>query len=173
MKSHLYFIIIFFAAAGAIGYFLLWPTYQKLTTAQSEIQSVQESIQSADSRLAELKKTSERLKQYENQLKILDSALPKKFYLPHLYNFFEEICPQKALTLNSMSATVNPLTGSSNIKEVPINLNVSGSYSSLKDFIDYLEKSVRFFALSNMTISGPGEEDQPFSLILNLKTFTR
>lgn len=173
MKFHIYFIIIFFAAAGLIGYFLLWPTYQKLIIAQSEIQSTQESIQSVDSRFAELKKTSERLKQYESQLKILDYALPAKFYLPHLYNFFEEICPQKALTLNSMSATVSPLVGSSKINEVPISLNVSGSYSSLKDFVNYLESSVRFFALGSMTISGSTEDDQPFGLTLNLKTFTR
>lgn len=173
MKPYFYFIIIFFSLTGLIVYFLLWPAYQQLVFIQSEINSAQESIKVADDYFAEMRKTSERLKNYENQLKILDYALPTKFYLPLMHNFFEETSPKYGLTLNSVAASVNPLAGTSKIKEIPISLNLSGSYSSLKDFITYLENSVRFFALGNMTISGSDSPDKPFNLILNLKTFTR
>jgi|GEM_PF-4083886 len=173
MKPYLYFIIIFFLLVGLIGYFLIWPAYQQFTTVQSEIVSVQERIQTADDNVAELKKTSERLKEYESQIKILDSALPAKFYLPHLHYFFEEICPKYGLILDSMSANLNPLSDLSNIKEIPITLSLSGSYSSLKEFVAYLENSVRFFALQNVSLSGSDLPEEPFSLNLSLKTFTR
>ena len=172
MNFRFYLIIIFFLAAGLIVFFLVWPKYQNLLTVQSEIGATKEKIQTADKRLAELKDISQRLKQYENQLKILDTALPNKFYLPQLHDFFQNLCPRYGLILEGINISVSS-SEDNKIQEIAINLNVSGSYSSIKDFLSGLENSVRFFSIEKIGISSPEKENAPFKSSLNLKTYTR
>lgn len=172
MNFRLYLIIIFFSLTGLIGFFLSWPEYQKLLTVQAEIGKAQEEIQIADKRLEELNNTSEKLKNYESQLGILDTALPDKFYLPHLYDFFEKVCPRYGLILDGINASVGEMNDSG-VKEVKISLSLSGDYESFKEFLLALENSVRFFSLEKISISVPEKENMPFGFSLDLSTYIR
>lgn len=172
MNFRIYLIIIFILIAGLIGYFLVWPEYQELLIVQSEIEGTQEKIQSIDKRLADLKDASRELEQYKDQLKILDYALPNRFYLPQIYDFFGYICPQRGLTFGGVNASVGP-SSDFNIREVLISLNASGDYSTIKNFLSYLESSARFFAISNINLSSSGEPGALLNLSLNLKTYAR
>jgi len=172
MNFRLYFIIIFFLLAGLIGFFLSWPEYQKLLTVQAEIGKTQEEVQTIDKRLEELNSASEKLKGYESQLKILDTALPDKFYMPHLYDFFEKICPQYGLILDGMNASVGTVNDFG-VKEVKISLSLSGDYDSFKNFLAALENSVRFFSVENMSLTASDKANAPFKFGLDLNTYIR
>lgn len=172
MNFRLYLIIIFFSLFGVVSFFLSWPEYQKLLMVQAEIGKTQEEIQTADKRLEELNSVSEKLKGYESQLKILDTALPDKFYMPHLYDFFEKVCPQYGLILDGMNASVGEVNDFG-VKEVKISLSLSGDYESFKEFLLALENSVRFFSLESMNLIAPEKENTPFKFSLDLSTYIR
>jgi len=172
MNFRLYFIVIFFLLAGITGYFLSWPEYQKLLTVQAEIGRTQEDIQTVDKRLEELNSASEKLKGYEDQLKILDTALPDKFYMPHLHDFFEKVCPQYGLILDGMNASVGTVNDFG-VKEIKISLSLSGDYDSFKTFLFALENSVRFFSIENMGLTTSDKENAPFRFTLDLSTYIR
>ncbi len=135
-----------------------------------EIGEIKVSIQEGEEYYAGLRSLSEKMEQYQDQLSILDSALPKKVYLLQFYNFFPEICSRQGLLCQEMSYTSNP-SEESRIQEIPISLSVSGSYSSFINFLNYLQDSVRFFSIESVSL-GSSQEDEPFSASLNLKTYS-
>ncbi len=165
-----YFIIIFFLIIGFIGFFLAWPAYQETSSMQLEIEEIKISIQEGEEYFAGLKSLSKKLEEYQDQLSVLDSALPEKIYLPQLYDFFPVICSRQGLLYQGMNYTFNP-SEDSKIKEIPISLSVSGSYSSFKSFLSYLQNSARFFSIESINLSSD-HEGKFFSASLNIKTYS-
>ena len=165
-----YFIIIFFLITGFIGFFLVWPVYQEISSMQLEIREIEIGIQEGEEYFAGLKSLSKKLEGYQDQLSVLDSALPEKIYLPQLYNFFPLVCSRQGLLYQRMSHTFNP-SGDSKIKEIPISLNVSGSYSSFRNLLSYLQNSARFFSIEGIDLSSD-QEGKFFSASLNIKTYS-
>lgn len=153
-----------------MGFFLVWPAYQEISSMQLEIEEIKISIQEGEEYFTDLKSLSKKLEQYQEQLSILDSALPRKIYLPQLYNFFPEICSRQGLLFQGMSYSFSP-SEESRIQEIPITLNVSGSYSSFRNLLSYLENSVRFFSIESINLSS-AQEGQLFSASLNIKTYS-
>jgi Tfp pilus assembly protein PilO len=165
----IYFIIAFFSVIGLLGYFLIWPTYQEVASVQVEIEGVQFDIEEGEEYYNNLRKISERLEQYREQMSIMDSALPEKFYPPHLYDFFQSTCSRRGLILSGLGHSIGS-SGNSKVKEISVGLNVSGDYATLKEFLSYLQSSVRFFSIGQLGLTSEGEE--PFSLNLNIKTYS-
>lgn len=153
-----------------MGFFLVWPDYQEISSIQSEIKEIENSIQKGEEYFTNLKSLSEKLEQYQDQLSVVDSALPKKFYLPQFYDFFPQICSRHGLLFQEVNCSFNP-SGESRVQEISITLNVSGSYSSFRSFLSYLENSVRFFSIESINLSS-AQEGKPFSISLNLKTYS-
>lgn len=164
-----YFIIVFFLVAGFLGYFLIWPVYQEVARTQAEIEGIETDIQEGERYFAELKKTSEELEKYQDQISTVKSALPERFYPPHLYDFFQKITSRHGLLLGGMTHSIGSL-GDSEIQQIQINLSISGSYSAIKNFLSYLQSSVRFFSIGNISISSEGGE--PFGCSLNISTYS-
>jgi len=171
MFSRLYLIIIFFVIVGVLGFFLVWPAYQKMLSTQEEIEEIEASIQRGEAYYANLRSISEKLEDYQEQFKVIDSALPKKSYIPHLYDFFQKTCSRNGLTLEGIGHSVEGTKEREDIKEIGINLKVLGTYSSFKNYLDYLGKSVRFFSIRNITLAAP-TEGEPFNFSISIKTFS-
>jgi len=167
MISRIHLIIIFILLAVFIGFFLINPKYQEMLAIRSEIGGVEISIEQGEAYYLNLRKTSEKLEQYQDQLSLIDSAFPEKVYLPHLYNFLKETCAENGLVFQGISSSFGS-SKESRIQEISINLSVIGTYSFFKDFLSSLESSVRFFSVETISFSGGTEE--PFNFNLNIKT---
>lgn len=170
MNYRFYLIIIFLIGAVAIGFFLSWPKFQKVLSIQSDIDRVNSDIAKGEEYYAELEKIDERLDQYQDQIKIIETTLPKKVYLPHIHDFFQKFSNREKMVLTNVGANIVPIPDSK-VKEIAINLKVGGTYDELKQFISSLRSSIRFFGISYLSFS-TAEEGEPFGFGINLRTFS-
>lgn len=153
-----------------MGFFLVWPVYQETSSMQLEIEEIKISVQEGEEYFAGLKSLSEKLGEYQDQLSVLDSILPEKIYLPQLYDFFPAECSRQGLLYQGMSHTFDS-SENSKIKEILISLSISGSYSSFRSLLSYMQNSARFFSIEDIKLSSD-QEGKFFSASLNIKTYS-
>ncbi|MBU0546906.1 type 4a pilus biogenesis protein PilO [Patescibacteria group bacterium] len=149
-----------------IGFFAIYPKYQEITLLRNQIYNKSEEFKFREEYLKELSKASAELKNYDEQLKIIDATLPSEASLPLLFDFFQKAGSQSGMILKNISAT----KGSSpdNPKKVTISLEASGTYSSFKDFIVILENSARLINVNSVSFGKFNEEEQLIIFNFNL-----
>lgn len=158
-------ICIFLTLALGIG--LIWPKYQGLKNLEFKIAQKESELKSQEEYLTNLRNISQELKQYQDNLLKIDSALPDGPSLPSLFNFLQKACSQSGLVLGDIGSVVVSSQKESDIKEFHIGLSVSGSYTALKNFLYVLENSVRLIEVENIYFNS--EKKEPFSFNLAIK----
>ena len=171
MNIRLYLIIAFIAATAAIGFFLVWPEYQQLMLLQPDIERAKTELQEGERYFAEIENLHKELDKYKVEISIIDTILPEKVYIPHLYDFFQKTCSRNGLIMDGISHSVGSLEGLET-KEINLNLAVIGDYEDFRSFLSSLESSVRFFGVKSLSFSSPGEGES-FSFNLTVNTFSR
>jgi len=153
-----------------LGLFLILPKYQDLKSSQIKIKEVQKEIKQWEEYFSNLEKVSQELKNYTEVLSKIDSAIPSEFSLPSLFNFIQKISSQSGLVLKEVgSVTASPISQNSNIQKNSFTVSLSGSYSSLKNFLSILEKSARFLEVESISFSSPTEKEGVSSFSLRIK----
>jgi Tfp pilus assembly protein PilO len=179
--SRLTLIIIFLSLALLIMLFLIWPQYQELSSLGAEVEGKRIEFQYLEEYFSKLEQLSQKLKQYEVQLAMIDSALPSdsSLTLLSLMDFLQEASSQNGLIFQQFggsSMTSSKLAGKtvdlsqsetiSNIEEIQLGFKVSGSYSALKNFLNALEKSAKIIEVESISLEG----EEPFSFNLQITT---
>lgn len=164
-----YLSIIFLIFIVFIGYFLVWPEYQKMTVIQSDIEGLNMRISQTEEYLDSLKSLKNKLESYKEELAMIDVILPKEFYLSHLFYGIQEMVREHNLTLDSINGNYGRFEKSSDIQKIRLSLGVSGSYEDFKSFLDALQRSRRFFSIEKISIT-PTQEG-PFHFSLEINTF--
>ena len=152
-----------------LGFFALHPQYQELTTLKEQIQEKEEQLRSQEDYLNKLSEASEELKKYEEQLVLIDTALPSEPSLPALFDFLEKTASQSGLILKDIDASTSPSVDSV-LKETTISVKATGAYSSFKNFISVLEKSARIMSVASFSFDNSKEKGDIFDLGLTIKT---
>jgi Tfp pilus assembly protein PilO len=149
--------IILFALTILIAVFLLWPGYLKFQNLQAQTKNKELEFQYKDQYYKDLSSLSEKLNGYKDELAKIDSALPSYPSIPAFYNFIQKISSENGLVLNSIgSFSTSQLTESLQIKETTVGpFNLSGSYSSFKNFLTSLEKNSRIVSVEKISLSPP------------------
>lgn len=181
--SRLILIIIFLSLALSITLFLIWPQYQELRSLEAEIEGKRTEFQYLEEYFSKLEQLSQKLKEYEVQLAIIDSALPSdsSLTLLSLMDFLQEVSSQNGLIFQEFGAssmissraagkTVDfpQSETTSNIEEIHLGFEVSGSYSALKNFLNTLEESAKIIEVESISFEG----EEPFSFGLKIKTYS-
>lgn len=152
-----------------LGILFLWPKYQNFKNLQLQLENKKTEIRYRGEYYQELFSLSEKLKEFETELQNIDSALPSDPSLPPFYNFLQKASSENGLILKSIgSFSLSFLPGKTNIRLISIPIEVSGSYSSLKNFLRTLEKSARIIEVDGISFSSPGEGEL-FSFKLGVK----
>lgn len=58
------------------------------------------------------------------------------------------------------------------IKTIPIELSLAGSYSDFKNFLSSLEKNAKLFETKTITFSAPSEKEESFKFDLGTETYS-
>ncbi len=178
-------IVILLISILVIGTFLIWPKYQDLRSLQLEIGKKRVELQYKEKHISNLQEVSEELKKYKTELSKIDSALPFNPSLPSLFNFLQKASSQNGLIFRNVDSfsmttpkekpTVPTQPG---IKEISLNLGVSGSYSAFRNFLSTLEKSARLIKIENISFSSPEEkltvptQETPFDFDLSIRVYS-
>lgn len=158
--------IIIFALALSAGIFFVWPKYQSLTALRAEVEQKRIELNSKNDYYSKIKDTSAELEKYQAQLAKISSALPDIASLPSLFNFLQKSSADAGLLLEDIGLGSTQLSGAKDgeggIREININLELSGSYPALKSFLSAIEKSARLFAVKNISFDSPEDPGDPF-----------
>ena len=158
-------ILIVFAASLLVGIFLLWPKYQLFNDLLKEAHSRLAELATKTEYYSQIKDINVELELYQDQLAKISNALPREQSLPSLLNYLGESASQTGLILGDFVVTASQ---DQRIKKTGISLELSGSYSSLKDFIKAIEKSARSFEIASISISAPQKKGDSFSFRLDI-----
>ena len=108
-----------------------------------------------------LKQISENLKDYQTSLLKIETALPQDLSLSDLLNFLQKISAENGLLLkNVVQAKESKMEAKgilAKVKETYFNLNLIGSYASLKGFLQALEKSSRLIEVESVFVDETDE----------------
>jgi len=186
MSKKIFIIIISFLLLLLVFLFLVWPKYQELTEINAKIDSKETELRYAKEHFSELKKLSQKLEEYQAQLAKVDSALPSNAPLSLLsvINFLQKEASNNGLIFKNLNSTFITLPKTSaasskrtatpksvtNIKEIKIDFELTGTYPALKNFLRVIENSARIIDVENLSFSF--EESPIFSFFLSVKTYS-
>jgi len=163
--------IIFLLTALVVFAILVWPEYQKIKSLTLKIEDVDFEIKNQEDYFSYLKDLDDKInKEYKDKIILIDYALPQDPNLPLLYDFMIKTCSQNGLILTGISNSVSEPPENKGQGVITISLQVSGSYTALKNFVSVLEKSARMFNVESVYFSSPLEENKPFDFSLEVKT---
>lgn len=177
-------IIIGFILLVALGIAVVFPKYQNLNSLQLKVKEKEAVLQFEKEYFSNISEASEKLKEYEESLSKINSALAAEPRLPALFNFLQTAASQNGLVLKKIAPTLpSPLKEelveegwSPEIRETGTNLVVAGSYSSFKNFLSTLEKTARMIELESISFSTPhlleGEGAGPIDFNLRVKVYS-
>ena len=93
----------------------------------------------------------------DNPRIVLD-ALPSKYDFPALATSMEKLITPTGVKIVSITGSDDEVAQSKNSQqtpvEIPISFSVSGSYTSIKSFVDAIEKSIRPIKVKTVSLSG-------------------
>ncbi len=109
-----------------------------------------------------------------NNAKIILDALPSKYDFPALATSLEKLATTQGVSIKSLGGTDDEVaqdTGAGKVSEpvaVPFELTVEGSYDSIKNLVNAMEKSIRPIQILKTEISG---DQQQLSMTISAQTF--
>jgi len=166
-------LLLFFGIA------VVFPKYQNLNLLQLKVKEKEAVLQSEKEYFSSLDEISEKLKKYEESLSKINSALATEPRLPALFDFLQTAASQNGLVLKKIDPALSgSLKGelakegwNPKIREIRINLQVSGSYPSFKNFLSTIERTSRMIELESISFSAL-EEVGPIDFNLRIKVYS-
>ncbi len=150
MKKEVFYSIFFLIFSVLLFFLLISPKQVSLSTLNSELLQKKQEFESSDRSFQEILKTSERLKNYQEEISKVDSALPEDPSIPSLFNFIQKSSSQSGLLLENIGSISVKEEGK--LKKWTTNIKLKGDYSSFKNFVSILEKSARLIKVEKISL---------------------
>jgi Tfp pilus assembly protein PilO len=151
------------------SYFFLWPKYIQFSDLKRAISELEKVLNSYQEYFKEIEDIFVKIKEKENEISKIKQALPLDPQIAETFNFLQKTASETGLLLKDVSFSVQKSEKESELGELKIQLQLSGTYPALKNFLAKVEKSARLIELENLSFSGEGKEI--FDFKLSLKTF--
>lgn len=175
-------ILIFSTLLGML--FLVWPSFQKLKKLKLIAQKRKIELQRQEDYYFHLRETWQKLKEHQDTLEKIDTALPSEPEIARLLNFLSQLAQENGLLLNEIGPFATKkatflkkkqfkkekLSSRKELQETVFPLSLSGNYHSLKNFLEGLEKSARLIEVEE--ISFLPQKGELFQFHLNLRVYS-
>ena len=155
MKKEVFYSIFFLIFSVLLFFLFISPKQTSLSILNSELSQKRQEFETSDRYFQEILKTSERLKNYQEEISKVDSALPEDPSIPSFFNFIQKSSAQSGLLLENIGSIGVKEEGK--LKKWTTDLKLRGDYSSFKNFISILEKSARLIKVEKISLSSEGE----------------
>jgi Tfp pilus assembly protein PilO len=158
---------------------LVRPEYNTVTLLRGELVSKTEFLTKQQAAIDGVQKL---LAQYQGVARLSDSlsmALPSKENVSSILSQITAIAQSSGVAVQSVGITYLPLKPANasislarGIGTLRLNIEMAGSYASLKRFLQSLETNIRVMDIQNLTINPVGRSDQDiFGYSLNVDTY--
>lgn len=164
--SFLLLIILVFVTA-----FFGLPKYREFSAIGLEVKEKKTELEDKEKYFSELKTLSASLEEFAPELAKVDSALPSESSIPDLLNFLQKVSSQNGLILERFDVGRISPEEKPDIKKISLNLSLTGSYQSFKNFLFSLQENSRLIEAESINFSSP-EKSGLFTFNLNVKTYS-
>jgi len=171
--------ILFFIALLVVVYIIL-PEFYNFKDFKKELKIRNQEIESIEDYHKKIIAAFDELKDYEDSLEKINSALPDSYFSPSLFNYLQKTSAENGMFLKSVSLAMAPIkntevspeaeTSKQALKEEYVSINLIGSYDSFKTFLKSIEKSSRMIETENILIK-IDEEVLNFILLLKVSSY--
>ncbi len=160
--------VLLFLVAIVGGFFLWWPEYQEFMALRKELRKKEEALQEKIAYFEDLRKVSEELEDYSEEMEKIESALPDPPLEPAFLRFVKIIASENGLVTNNLGS----ISSSQNrgIRDITFSGSFSGSYSSLKSFLSAIYKNARIIDVESISFTGGKEGETLFDFKLGFRT---
>jgi Tfp pilus assembly protein PilO len=174
MSPILFFVILL------VSVYIIRPEFYNFNNFKKELEIRNQEILSIENYHKKIDDTFNKLKNYEENLDKVSSALPDNYSSPSLFNYLQKTSTENGMFLkNAGLAKVSVkktkvFSGTEvveqNTKENHVNIDLIGSYSSFKTFLESIEKSSRMIETENVLVKIDGEVLN-FILLLKVSSY--
>lgn len=157
-----------------LGFFYAWPQYQRVSGLMNELQERKTELKLKKEYFVSVKEAASNLESYQEEIAKIDSALPSKPFLPSLFRFANDAAAQNGLIMTEVGKfSVTPSRNRPELKEIFLEVSLSGPYSSLRNFLSAVEKSSRMIEIDSLVFDSAEAKDNtsPFSLKLKAHSY--
>lgn len=118
-----------------------------------------------------------KLKEYQESLEKIDSALPADFFLPSLFNYLQKTSTENGLFLKSVNLSVVSKKETEEeiakkIQEKYVSIELIGFYDAFENFLKSIEKSSRLIEIEEVQIRKEVLGEGLLTLNLLLKVYS-
>lgn len=175
--NRLLIAILITIITALLVYFFVFPKYREFALLQSAVGSKQSEFNAKYAYFAEVNKIFNELEKRKDSLEKIDKALPGNVSLSSLVYYIQKKSFENGLVIKSLFFTKATAASDKNpIREIVFSLNVTGSYSALKNFLSALEKSASLFNVNNISFNSQlssktlTQSQQIYSFVLEIRT---
>ena len=178
--KHAFFIpILFFLCFLFLIYFFL-PKYSNFRSLEQDISDIKISLGQKQAYFSELQSISNKLIEQRDVVDKIRAALPEEVSLASLLNFFQKKASENGLILSNFNQSQSfsqqqqeEEVSESKVQEMNINIGLQGSFLSLINFLQAIEKSSRIIEIENINLSDSGEGFMKSSLLLKVYSYSK
>lgn len=166
--------ILFFIALLVIVYLIL-PVFSDFSNLKEELEIREKEGLAIENYYRDIHDNFNKLKEYQESLEKIDSALPADSFLPSLFHYLQKASAESGIFLKGVNLdvvsrkTVEEKGATEKIQEEYISIELIGFYDGFENFLKSIEKSSRLIEIEEVQITGEGEETLAEGLLtLNL-----
>jgi len=160
MKYPRFIILVALLGAIIIGLVFTFPKYKDYLQVAQKLANQKTFLENQAQYYKEIEETFKKLEAKRETVDKITSMLPKKLDSASLINYFNAASQKHGLLLQDILITSgDSFPKIERIQRHQITLKLSGTYSSLKNFLVSLEKSARLFEVDQITFSAPEEKE--------------
>jgi Tfp pilus assembly protein PilO len=167
----------------AIIVWFIMPEYDNLTLAKADRAAQEESLTSKQAYLTKLNKLKEKYDEAKGLVPRVDQIFPSTPDIPNLLAEVPDIAGRNGMNVTNIAfsdtkgaSTDDATAPAESYKSMLINLSVSGSYDSFKNFLRDMEKELRIMDVQSVqfvvpSISDDSSTEKEMSFTLGIKTY--
>lgn len=174
MKYATSIIAISLIVSVIMGLLLVLPKYQEFSGLKAQINQKRKQLENQQKHAEQLNAQNLQLKQKQELVSKVDSALPFGPDIPSLLEFLERTSTETGVSIERISWQEVSFSGQAErIKEHTLGLNFSGSYFAFKNFLSALERNARLIDVFQVSFSLPPNPEEPisFKLVMRIHSY--
>lgn len=165
--------ILFLVAIVLAGIFLWWPNFQEFEGTRAELEVKKIELKQKQDYFTKLEELDKKLEDYEEELKIIGFAFPTDLEIAPIFNFIQKTGSESGLIIKQLGTGKESRARAKEeieMKKFTFSVGVSGSYSSLKNFLSTIYKNSRLFDVNFISFTRGEVEGSMFDVDLTMKT---
>jgi type IV pilus assembly protein PilO len=155
---------------GLSVWLLFWPKHQKIDTLGKQLVQVQQELAKAKKNASELNDWRNKMKQKEAKYKTVMRALPEKEEIPTLLAGISQAGRDAGLEF--LLFQPKPESAKEFYAEIPVDINVSGTYHQVAVFFDKVSNLPRIVNIRDIKMVPAGQKDTSGTLTTSCQAVT-